>query len=324
MKATAQAPANIAFIKYWGRRDNVLRLPANNSLSVNLSSLVTTTTVEFLSEAGEDEVTLDGQAASPKAAARIQAFLDVVRQRAEFSGRAVVSSENSFPHGVGLASSASGFAALTLAATQALGLPLTEKELSQLARLGSGSACRSIPDGFVEWQTAASNEESYAISLYPPDYWEIVDVIAIVDQTEKSLSSSEGHEAAPHSPFYQARLEKFLPEQYAKILRALDERDFSAFGTVMEEEAINFHAIIMTAQPSVLYWNGATMNILHQVRAWRRAGLEAYFTIDAGPNVHVFCEKKNQPELVRQLSAVPGVEDLMVATPAPGARLITE
>lgn len=324
MKATAQAPSNIAFIKYWGRKDNELRLPANHSLSVNLEGLSTVTTVEFSGDLAEDGVEINSQVATGKQQSRVVKLIDRVRQMAGVQTKAKVTSYNTFPKGAGLASSASGFAALALASTAALELDLSEKELSQLARLGSGSACRSIPDGFVEWQTAETHEDSFAHSLHPANHWKIVDVIALVDQTEKTISSSEGHEAALKSPFYQTRIQHYLPNQYTRIKDALANRDFTTFGLAMEEEAINFHAIIMTSDPSILYWNAATMTVLHAVRQLRTQGLEAYFTIDAGPNVHIFVEEHNVEALVATLGQIPGIQEILVAPPAQGARLITE
>src|SRR3989304_6673895 len=169
-KATAIAPSNIAFTKYWGRKDEVLRLPENGSISMCLSDLLTTTTVEFSENYTKDEVIINGGGLEAGEAERVIKHLDRVRKMANISLKAKVVSNNNFPTGTGLSSSSSGFAALTLAASKAAGLNLSEKELSILARQGSGSACRSIPDGFVEWLDGDTNETSYAVSLYPPSF----------------------------------------------------------------------------------------------------------------------------------------------------------
>jgi len=185
MKATAVAPANIAFIKYWGKADEVLRIALNDSVSMNLSGAYTTTTVDFSPDYTEDEVLFCSyplDIPSPKRefikmdaleARRIVEHLDRVRKKSGIPDKAKVVTKNSFPKGAGAASSASGFAALTVAGFAAAGLKLSEKELTIFARLGSGSACRSIPDGFVVWQKGNSSETSYAYSLYPHTYWDL-------------------------------------------------------------------------------------------------------------------------------------------------------
>src|SRR3989339_299984 len=157
MKATAVAPTNIAFIKYWGKKDEELRLPANGSISMNLSDLTTTTTVEFSQQYVEDSVIIN-DGIDESQSTRVIKHLDLIRKKADLKLKAKVVSVNNFPDGTGLSSSASGFAALTLAATKATGLNLDEKELSILARQGSGSACRSISDGFVEWNKGTSSQ----------------------------------------------------------------------------------------------------------------------------------------------------------------------
>lgn len=321
--ATAQAPANIAFIKYWGKKDSGLRLPANDSISMNLGGISTTTTVEFNSQFLADEVTINGQSANERAYGRVVKFLDKIRQFTDQNLKAKVTSENSFPTGAGLASSASGFAALALAAVSALQLELSERELSQLARQGSGSACRSIPDGFVQWQTADNSDDSFAYSLYPADHWAISDVIALVDQSEKSTSSTDGHTSALTSPFFNSRIEEYLPTQLEKVKTALAQCDFKLFGQAIEEEALNLHAICLTSKPPAIYWNSATLDIIHSIRSWREEGLESYFTIDAGPNVHVLVETKNAELLKSKLSELPSVEEVLIAQPAVGARLLS-
>ena len=201
MKATAIAPSNIAFIKYWGKKDEILRLPENGSLSMNLSGLQTTTTVEFSPQFSEDYIEING-IREPNEGNRAIKHLDRVRALAKVSEFAKVVTKNNFPTGTGLSSSASGFAALTVAATKAAGLNLPEKELSILARQGSGSACRSIADGFVEWIDGDTSDTSYAISLYPPGYWDIVDVVAVVSEGRKDVSTSEGQKLVRSSPFF--------------------------------------------------------------------------------------------------------------------------
>ncbi|MFZ5932844.1 MAG: diphosphomevalonate decarboxylase [Patescibacteria group bacterium] len=320
MKKVAKAPANIAFIKYWGKKDEKLRLPMNASISMNLSEVYTQTSVEFLEKLKEDFVEIDGIVVAGKEKERVSEHLDRVRKLAEINLRAVVKSKNNFPKGTGLASSASGFAALTVAASSALGLNLSEKELSILARLGSGSACRSVPSGFVEWKEGGSSEESYAYSLYPPDYWEIEDVIAIVGEESKKVSSTEGHSVAESSPFYETRI-KGMKDKVREIKKAMEVKDFTKFGEILEEEAVNMHSVMMTSKPPLFYWTPETMEIMLAVQGLRDSGLEAYFTIDAGPNVHIICNKKDAGKIKSKLSKINGIK-VISNHPSIGAILI--
>lgn len=317
MKATAIASANIAFIKYWGKKDAKLRLPFNDSISMNLREAYTTTTVEFSKEFKKDEVKgLDGEEA-----ARVVKHLDRFRNLKHISYRAKVMTKNTFPKSSGIASSASGFAALTVAAARAIGLSLDEKELSILARLGSGSACRSIPDGFVEWFAGDDSESSYAHSLYPADYWDLRDVLVIISSGKKRISSTEGHKAAASSPFFHARLMS-LDDRIARIKEGLKKRDLGILGPAIEEEAINMHSVMMTQTPPLFYWNRTTMDIIHAVTLWRRAGLPVYFTTDAGPNVHLICEAKDAKRVAGKAKSLIGVEEVIVNKPAKGAHLV--
>ena len=195
-KATAVAHPNIALVKYWGNIDQTLRLPANPSLSVNMAGLNSTTTVAFDPALESDQVELDKSPLTGDRYCRVVGHLDHVRQLAGRDERARVVSHNNFPAGAGLASSASGFAALTLAAAAAAGLSLSQAELSALARLGSGSACRSVPGGFVEWHPGDTHAASFGVSIAPPDHWALADVVAIVASEHKDVGSTPGHALA--------------------------------------------------------------------------------------------------------------------------------
>src|SRR5574342_110791 len=187
--ATAQANPNLAFIKYWGNRDNVLRLPMNGSISMNLDGLSTRTTVSFQPSLPFDELIINGHEVTGSGLDRVSYILDIVRGMANIHERAEVMSENNFPSGTGIASSASAFAALALAGSKAAGLNLSERELSRLARRGSGSAARSIPGGFVEWQAGTGDEDSFAFSIAPAEHWALVDCIAVVSAAHKKTGS---------------------------------------------------------------------------------------------------------------------------------------
>lgn len=320
-KATAIAHSNIAFIKYWGNTDDALRLPANSSLSMNLDELTTTTTVAFDPDLAEDVVVIDGRERSGPSRQRVMAHLDRVRALAGITARARVVSESNFPAGVGLAASASAFAALSLAASRAAGLELSEPELSALARLGSGSACRSIPPGFVEWQAGYSHETSYAFSIAPPDHWPLCDVIAIVSTGHKPVGSSEGHRLARTSPLHAARVAS-VPERLAAAKAALLNRDLAAFGPPVEEDGLTMHAVMMTSRPPLHYWLPGTVEVIQAVLRWRSQGLGVYFTIDAGPNVHCLCLAEEVEHVVAGLRTLHSIQDIRVAHPGGGARLL--
>jgi diphosphomevalonate decarboxylase len=319
-KATAVANPNIAFIKYWGKADEARNLPANPSLSMNLAALTTATTVEFRPGLPFDMVTIDGQAASGSALARVIAHLDRVRVLAGTEDRAWVSSRNDFPAGTGLASSASGFAALSLAATRAAGLSLGEAELSRLARLGSGSACRSVPAGFTLWE-GDDDETSFARQVAPPEHWDLRDLVAIVAYQHKAVGSHEGHRLAPTSPCYAVRLAA-VPDLLAAVRESIEQRDLVSLGSAMEADALAMHGVMMTSRPSLLYWLPGTVAVLQAVLAWRREGLAVYFTLDAGPNVHCFCQAADANKVEPRLKAIPGVEAVITSGPGEGVRLV--
>jgi diphosphomevalonate decarboxylase len=320
-KATAIACANIAFIKFWGKRDAELNLPANSSLSMNLDRLTTVTTVEFSPDFDDDLVILDGQEVRGETRQRIVAHLDRVRAMAGLRARARVISENSFPTDAGLASSSSGFAALSLAASKAAGLELSQRELSILARFGSGSACRSVPGGFCEWEAGTSSQESFARQIAPPEHWDLRDVIAIVSRARKRVGSTEGHSRAPTSHLYPARVAS-VADRLAQAKAALLEKDLASLGPLIEEDAISMHAVMMTSRPPIYYWLPGSIQLIHQVQNWRAEGLEVYFTFDAGPNVHLICQAADQAEVEKRLKDIEDVLEVIVSGPGPGARVI--
>ena len=317
-KATAVANPNIAFVKYWGKADAVLNLPANPSLSMNLAALTTVTTVEFRTGLPADTLTIDGQAATGQALARVVDHLDRVRALAGVYDRAWVASRNDFPAGTGLASSASAFAALTLAATRAAGLKLDESALSRLARLGSGSACRSVPAGFTLWE-GETDETSFARQVVPAEHWDLQDVVAIVAHEHKRVSSHDGHDLATSSPLHEARLAS-VPNLLETVLRGIEGRDLATLGPTIEADALAMHGVMMTSHPSLLYWEPATIAVLQAVRTWRTEGLPVYFTMDAGPNVHCLCEATDAAEVERRLGNLGSVQDVLVSGPGGGVR----
>lgn len=323
MKATAIAPSNIAFVKYWGKKDEKLRLPENASISMNLSNLLTMTTVEFLPSLKTDDVVINGEKASGLTLQRVEEQLNRIRDRAKISDKAKVASENNFPRGTGLSSSASGFAALTLAAEKAAELNLTEKELSILARQSSGSACRSIPDGFVEWLDGDTSETSYSVSIFSPDYWSIVDIVVVLSNNIKDVLTSEGQKIAKSSPFFSVRLQN-IQKKINECKRLIKAKKFTEFGKFIEAEALELHAIMLTSTPSLIYWLPMTVRLMHLVKNWRREGTEVYFTVNTGQNIHLVVEEKNKDKVLKELKNTNGIINVTVNKPSVGARLVNE
>jgi diphosphomevalonate decarboxylase len=319
--ATAQANPNIAFIKYWGNRDDALRLPANGSISMNLDGLCTRTTVSFQSSLPYDELIINGREVAGQTLDRVSIVLDLVRQTAKIKARAEIISENNFPSGAGIASSASAFAALALAASKAAGLDLSERELSHLARRGSGSAARSIPGGFVELQTGERDEDSYAFSIAPPGHWDLVDCIAIINPAHKKTGSTDGHAIAGTSPLQAARLAD-APRRLELCRGAIAERDFNALASVAELDSDMMHAVMMTSSPPLHYWQPDSLAVMNAVRTWREQGVPACYTVDAGANVHVLCPEKEAEGIAARLRGMGGVKDVLKAPPGGPAIVI--
>ena len=318
---TAQANPNLAFIKYWGNHDNTLRLPSNASISMNLDGLYSRTTVSFQPSLPFDELIINGHEIAGAGRDRVSYILDIIRGMANIHERAEVMSENNFPSGAGIASSASAFAALALAGSKAAGLNLSEQELSRLARRGSGSASRSIPGGFVEWQTGTSDEDSFAFSIAEPSHWNVVDCIAIVSTSHKKTGSTEGHSVAGTSPLQAARVAD-APRRLDICRRAILERDFNTFASIVELDSDMMHAVMMTSTPALHYWKAASLEVMHCVRQWRADGIPVCYTVDAGPNVHVICPTAEAQIVEKGLREIQGVQNILVAPAGGAAKLV--
>jgi len=319
--ATAIAHPNIALIKYWGNRDHELRIPENGSISFNLDGLFTKTEVTYDPSLQKDILKINGQIIGNSELKRVSQFLRLVN---ELSGKhyfANVTSENNFPIAAGIASSASAFAALSLASTKALGIDLSEIELSRLARRGSGSACRSIPDGFVEWKYGRTDEESFAVSIAPSTYWDLVDVIVIVKGNHKTVGSTAGHALAHTSPIQKARVAD-APRRLDIGRNAIINKDFLALAEIVEVDSNLMHAVMMTSNPSLVYWEPATITIIKTIPELRQAGIPVCYTLDAGPNVHVIVESRFIKPVKEKLQELPGIEEILIATVGGPAKLI--
>jgi len=320
--ATAQANPNIAFIKYWGNRDNTLRLPINGSISMNLGGLTTQTTVSFQHSLAMDELIINGHEVTGGGLNRVSHILDIIRGMADIPDRAEVITENNFPSGAGIASSASAFAAVALAGSKAAGLNLSEAELSRLARRGSGSASRSIPGGFVEWQIGTTDEDSFAFSIAPADHWNLADCVAVVSASHKKTGSTEGHAIAPTSPLQEARVTD-APRRLDLCRRAILDKDFNSFASIVELDSDMMHAVMMTSAPALHYWKPASLAVMNAVRQWRMDGLPACYTVDAGANVHIICPDTEKQVVEKQLREIKGVENVLVAKAGGPAQVVS-
>lgn len=317
--AKATARANIALAKYWGKSDEALNLPAVPSISVTLDALVTETEVTVQGALAEDALVLGGREVLGAELAKTTAFLDRVRAKAGTQARARVVSENHFPSASGLASSASGFAALAAAASRAYGLSLTDTELSALARRGSASAARSIHGGFVELPAGAIGDDALAARpLHPADHWDVCVVIAVATLASKKTASRDGmRTTARTSPYYPAWVEH-APRWCDRVREGIAARDLEAVGRAMEASTFAFHASAWAADPPVRYVRAITMSLLDRVEDLRRDGVPAWATMDAGPHVKVLCAGSDATEVAAALGEVAGVVEVKVARPGAG------
>ncbi|MFE6721782.1 diphosphomevalonate decarboxylase [Streptomyces albidoflavus] len=328
--ATALAHPNIALIKYWGKRDERLILPRTSSLSMTLDIFPTTTRVRLAPAAAHDAVTLNGAPVTGEAGQRVVAFLDLVRRRANSSLRAVVDTENTVPTGAGLASSASGFAALAVAAAAAYGLRPDATELSRLARRGSGSAARSVFGGFAQWHApdpgapaADADLASYAEPV-PAIALDPALVIAVVNAGPKATSSRAAmRRTVDTSPLYEPWA-RSSEDDLDGMRAALRRGDLDAVGRIAERNALGMHATMLAARPAVRYFAPATITVLDAVLRLRQDGTAAYATMDAGPNVKVLCRRTDAGRVAAAVRDAAPDAAVHTAGPGPGARLLDE
>lgn len=319
--ATAVAGANFALVKYWGKRDEALNLPAVGSISITVNALTTTTSVIFEESGSVDSLTMNGESATAETLEKVSRFLDLVREMAEIRLSAHVETENSFPTGAGLASSASGFAALALAASKAAGLNLSPGELSILARRGSGSAARSVFGGFVEMSRGvrSDGEDAVAKKLVPQDHWPLSVVVAVTDLNHKDVGSRDGMtHSRKTSPFYAEWVdgsEKDLSQCRDAVLK----RDFEKLADLSEFNCLKMHAVALSSRPGLVYWNNTTIQLIHETRRMRSGGIPAFFTVDAGPQVKLVCLPESASAVANRLEGIAGVEKLIQCDLGEGA-----
>ncbi len=316
------AYANIAFAKYWGKRPSGDNCPATDSVGANLAALRSVSRVTLI-DAPRDHLELDGVTLTGKGHDRLARFLDVVRARARTTARVKLIAHNEFPTAAGLASSASGFAALTLAASKALGANFTEAELSALARIGSGSAARSIPGGYV--RMLADAPDPHAVSIAPPDNLPLEFAIGVVDVGEKDISSRDGmNHCAETSTYHPAWLARAAIDADT-IASAIVNRDIDTLGETAEANALAMHADGFAARPPIVYFMAPTLAGLALARTLRRDNHRAWFTCDAGPHPIIFFDARNpdtRTAVVTGLRAIPGIRNVITSTVTGAANVV--
>lgn len=320
--STAIAHTNIALIKYWGKKDAQLILPYSNSLSLTLDQFYTQTSAQ---PAQEDSFILDGQVQHGPALAKVSQFLDLIRDHLNTSQKLAITSQNHVPTAAGLASSASGLAALTLSATSALGATLPRKELSRLARRGSGSACRSIYGGFVEWQKGSDDATSYAVPLdvHEAVHLDIAIIALVVSKRPKKIASRAGMASTvATSPFYPAFVKSNAVDLKA-MKKAIVAKDLAAIGQIAEANALKMHATNLGAQPPFSYFLPETLQAIEAIHELRAKGFLCYFTMDAGPNLKLICAGSDSEALMQALQAKLPEVTMILAKPGPGAHLVS-
>ncbi|MDB1552851.1 diphosphomevalonate decarboxylase [Latilactobacillus sakei] len=316
--ATARAHTNIALIKYWGKKDANLIIPQNSSLSLTLDHFYTDTTVTFSETLTRDQIIFNGQEADEQTQTKMSQFLDLIRQQAGRSAFASVETTNHVPNAAGLASSASGYAALAAAGSRAAGLDLNRRDLSRLARRGSGSATRSIYGGFVEWQRGTNDQDSYAIPVQEEIDWDIQMIAIVLNDRQKRVASRAGMASVvATSPYYPSWVETAQAD-LPKMKDAIVKKDINLVGQLAEKSAMQMHATTLSAVPPFTYFEPETLQAIEVVERLRQQGVSCYYTMDAGPNVKVICTSRETSQILAALAPYFTAEQLLVAKPGPG------
>ena len=318
MKATARAHTNIALVKYWGKRDQQLILPQTDSLSLTLDPFYTDTTVEIDPTLAADQLTIDGNQVDPSKMGKVERVMDTIRSWSQQNQFARISSINHVPMSAGLASSASAFAALAAAGAKAYGLQLARRDLSRLARRGSGSATRSIFGGLVQWHRGHDDQSSYAEPIMEKLDFGLEMIAILVDTSAKKVSSRGGMQLTVQtSPFYSAWKE-VVQTDMSNMLAAIKDKNINAIGHIAQENALRMHALTLSADPGFTYFDGDTIKAMHLIDDLQAAGINCYYTMDAGPNVKVLYDRRDRSLILQRLGDVFNPDRLVVASAGPG------
>lgn len=313
-----RAFANIALVKYWGKRDRRRNLPAVGSLSLTLDSLWTRMAVELPSASGTETLTVNGSR-SHSMLPRVSACLDRVVGTSRLA--AAVSSESNFPIAAGLASSSSAFAALAVAAGRAAGSALDTSMLARYAGASSGSAARSLYEGIVELRVDDNGIDVRSIAS--DQDWPLQVIVAITDENEKPVGSSDAMvRSAATSPFYGSWVDR-QDEDLRLAGEAVRDQDFEKLAAVAEHNCLKMHSVMWTSKPPIVYWKDATVNCMEAVRELQRQGQPVFFTIDAGPQVKAVCLPEAADAVLAALSATTGVARVVSSGLGKGARLLS-
>lgn len=309
--ATALAHPNVALVKYWGKREDADNIPATPSLSLTLEALTTRTTV---AAAAEDSLCINGVRQQDAKVDRL-----VRRMHTAFDlPPLAITTANDFPTGAGLASSASGFAALVTAVDAAFDLGMDDAERSIWARRGSASAARSVVGGIA---TLGDDTGWAAAALADADDWPLETVVAIVSNEAKAVGSTLGMEQTRRtSPFYDGWL-RSAPADYDAARQAVLNRDFATLAEVAERSCLKMHGLMLSTTPPLLYWNEATLAVIRAVRTLRDEGVSVFFTVDAGPQVKAVCAPGHGAAVAAKLADVPGVGRIVNSGLGAGARV---
>ena len=318
-KITARAHTNIALVKYWGKENEELIIPANSSLSLTLDEFYTDTSVHFDESLSSDEVTLNGKVIEDE---KITNFMDIIRKKANINAFARIESTNHVPTSAGLASSASAYAALAAAGSKAYGLNLSQKGLSRLARRGSGSATRSIFGGFAAWNKGTDDESSYGYSIEDPVKMDINMIAIILDNQPKKISSRKGMKISiKTSPYYQSWIKQTTAD-FQIIEEAIKENDFTTLGKTAELNAMRMHSLTLSSDPSYLYINADSLKVINMVKELRENDVECYYTMDAGPNVKIICQSDKISAITDKLSDKFSNDQIKVSGPGEGIKYL--
>ncbi|MDR2832603.1 MAG: diphosphomevalonate decarboxylase [Streptococcaceae bacterium] len=318
----AKAYTNIALIKYWGKKNDALILPMNDSLSLTLDAFYSQTSVTFDEKLTQDTFTLNGEVQNEEKSKKVFAFMDLVRARFQVKEFARIESVNTVPTAAGLASSASGFAALAGAVNAALELDLDEKALSKLARRGSGSATRSVYGGFAQWQQGTNDEDSYAVPIDSDGFEdELMMLFIVLDKKEKTVGSRQGMKSTVEtSVFYSGWLEK-VNADLILMKEAIEDKNFVKVSEIAESNALAMHATTLGANPAFTYWQKESMEAMDHVRNLRAKGVPVYFTMDAGPNVKVLLHKENKEQVLSYFEQFYPTDKLLIASSGPAMEM---